>query len=321
MQCNELYGFFKLIRKGYRVLFQCSTPLRNWKMFSNKEYSNNLIYEMLTNDKPCMISRIGSTEMLCITNYLGVKNKDKKTLSGFIKGDEFPWWWEDSTAEQMQKWSGFFPSVANKLEQFSELMLEDIKEVDLLGSWLNDEKHLKTELNNAKQVVLEDLEPFFAQIPWTQALANKKVLVVHPFSEDIESQYLKKELLFENNLLPEFKLKTIKAVQSIAGEVTEFKDWFEALNSMKSQIDESDYDICIIGCGAYGLPLAAHVKRMGKKAVHLGGSTQLLFGIKGNRWEDHIVWPYMNLFNEHWIRPGEAMKPKNANEVEGACYW
>lgn len=33
----------------------------------------------------------------------------------------------------------------------------------------------------------------------------------------------------------------------------------------------------------YGFPLAAHVKHKGKQAIHLGGTLQLLFGIKGNR--------------------------------------
>ena len=55
---------------------------------------------------------------------------------------------------------------------------------------------------------------------------------------------------------------------------------------MKAQIDKEDFDICLIGAGAYGFPLAAYVKRKGKKAVHLGGALQLLFGIKGSRWED-----------------------------------
>lgn len=49
---------------------------------------------------------------------------------------------------------------------------------------------------------------------------------------------------------------------------------------MKDEIDKRDYDIALIGCGAYGFPLAAHIKRSGKKAVHLGGALQLLFGIK-----------------------------------------
>jgi hypothetical protein len=311
----------KVLRKAYSVVFNSTSQVRNWKLFSNIEYSNNLIFDLLSSDKPCMISRIGSTEMLCINNHLGVENKINKTIIGYIKGNEFPWWWEPKTIEQMQKWSGFFPGDVGKLQQFSKLMLQDIQSVDLLGSWLNGENNLKSELINAKRVVLEDLEPFFSSSPWTRALAGKKVLVVHPFAEDIESQYKKRELLFDNNLLPAFDLKTIKAVQSIAGAETHFKDWFEALDSMKNQIDNTDYDVCIIGCGAYGLPLAAHVKRMGKKAVHLGGVTQLLFGIKGSRWEEYIVCPYMNLFNNHWIRPGEDAKPINANQVEGGCYW
>ena len=53
----------------------------------------------------------------------------------------------------------------------------------------------------------------------------------------------------------------------------------------------------------------------------MAGVTQLLFGIKGKRWEDYVVWPYMNLFNDHWVRPGASEKPKNATVVEGACYW
>lgn len=51
---------------------------------------------------------------------------------------------------------------------------------------------------------------------------------------------------------------------------------------MKDEIDKQDYDIALIGCGAYGFPLAAHIKRSGKKAIHLGGALQLLFGIKVN---------------------------------------
>ena len=170
-------------------------------------------------------------------------------------------------------------------------------------------------------MVLEDLEPFFAPNPWTRALEGKKILVVHPFTETIEKQYNKRELIFENNLLPAFELKTIKAVQSIAGTKTEYASWFEALESMKNKISNTDYDICIIGAGAYGLPLAAHVKRIGKKSIHLGGVTQLLFGIIGRRWEDFLFWPYKNLFNKHWIRPGETEKPIGAEKVEDACYW
>ena len=311
----------KAARKIYSVVSrQAPTTGRNWKMFSHKAYANDLIYRYLMDDHPRMIARFGSTEMLCLTNYLGV-HQQRKNWWQYIKGESLPWWWEPGTINQMQRWSGFFPPQIDKIERFCKLMLADMKEVDILGSWLNEESYFDQELANVKRVVLEDLEPFFTENPWTRALEGKKVLVVHPFAETIERQYDKRELLFDNYLLPEFHLTTIKAVQSVAGEQTSFEDWFAALASMKNEIDATEFDIAIIGCGAYGFPLAAHVKRMGKKSVHLAGATQLLFGIIGKRWEQYIVWPYKNLFNAHWVRPGTAEKPKNANVVENACYW
>ena len=122
----------------------------------------------------------------------------------------------------------------------------------------------------------------------------------------------------------------IKAVQSLGEGDSRFSDWFEALRWMENEIDKRDYDVCLIGCGAYGLPLAAHVKRRGKQAIHLGGALQLLFGIKGKRWEDPMYgvkeWripqgSYSSLINEYWVRPDSTDTPKSSIAVEGGCYW
>ncbi len=79
------------------------------------------------------------------------------------------------------------------------------------------------------------------------------------------------------------------------------------------------FDIAIIGCGAYGLPLAAYVKKIGKKTIHIGGATQLLFGIKGNRWEtDGVSSKFMNDF---WVNPLPSEYPENFLNVEQGCYW
>ena len=122
-------------------------------------------------------------------------------------------------------------------------------------------------------------------------------------------------------MMPDFELLTVKAVQSLAGEPTGYKDWFEALDWMKYEIGKAEFDIAIIGCGAYGFPLAAHVKRLGKKAIHMAGATQLLFGVKGKRWEKDPSQPFTNFMNEYWVRPDDSEKPINAIMVEGACYW
>ena len=88
---------------------------------------------------------------------------------------------------------------------------------------------------------------------------------------------------------------------------------------MKFQITRKDYDIAIIGCGAFGFPLASFVKDQGKKAIHLGGAVQILFGIKGVRWDENKFTS--ELYNEYWIRPSEDETPKNSGNVEKGCYW
>ena len=268
-----------------------------------------------------MIARYGSTEMFAVTNYLGVIAKHHSAWK-YIQGKQFAWWWEDNVKDQMTRWSGFFPSTEENLMRFGEMMVEDSKQLDILGSWLPDEEILKKNYNLGFQYIsLRNLEPFWSNLPWTRYLEGKRVLVVHPFAESIKNQYDNyRDKIFENSMvLPNFtSLRVIKAVQSLGGN-SEFKDWFEALDYMKGKIDQEDYDVCLIGCGAYGFPLAAHVKRMGKQAIHLGGALQLLFGIRGNRWDN--MDDYKSLVNQYWTRPKGDEIPQTKDNVENGCYW
>lgn len=326
----DKYIVLKILRKIYSKLLK-TKPLTKPLCEQDPQKASDIIYEKLIGEEPCMIARFGSTELTTVVNYLGV-SAEEKSIWKYIKGDMPQWWWNKNILNQMQNWSGFFPPTPSKVKQFCEMMLEDMKEVDVLGSWLEIESYFENKTKDVAKVHLRLLEPFWAKKSWTKALEGKKILVVHPFAESILLQYKNREKLFENpNILPAFaSLHIIKAVQSLGGDNTQFKDWFEALEHMKNQIDAVDYDICLIGAGAYGFPLATHVKRQGKKAVHLGGALQLLFGIKGKRWEDPNygveAWNipigfYSSLMNRFWIRPLETEQPKNAQKVEGACYW
>lgn len=313
----------KLLQKIYNKVFNIEV-LRKPNCEKNIDVVSQVIYKELRSNKPSMIARFGSTELNMLVNYLGVKQSDKNIFK-YVKGETLMWWWDEKRIKQMMNWSGFFPPTEEKIAKFGELMLQDLKEVDVLGSWLANEHYFLDKMT-CELVQREIQNPFFAKMPWTKALEGKKVLVIHPFAELIEYQYKNnREFLFKDpNMLPEFKLQTIKAVQSLGGKHEVFKDWFEALEWMKKEIDKQDYDICLIGAGAYGFSLAAHVKRQGKKVVHLGGSLQLLFGIKGKRWENpnyNEKYNYASLMNEYWLRPGEEHRPENAGNVEGACYW
>lgn len=322
----------RLLKKTYQFVEQ--KEFLNPECVVDRQSANDKIYNLLTNEKPCMISRFGTTELICINNYLCITS-DKlyiKKLWNYISDKTHtPWWFEDHFY-YMSVYSGIFPPNKTTAERFAQRNLEDIPLIDLLGSFQYYEKFMPLR-SDVQFVHLETLYPFFVERPWTKALEGKKVLVVHPFETTIKSQYNHRKQLFHNNyILPEFELITLRAIQSAADVKVPFADWFEALRYMENKISEIDFDICILGCGAYGMPLAAHVKRLGKKAIHLGGGSQLLFGIKGKRWDNKnygvefnmpqlFETPYFNLYNDFWVKPFPEDTPKTADKIDGACYW
>jgi hypothetical protein len=311
--------------------------LRHLKKFRDRHYprpvvleydlsgqaANDQIRALIERPAPCMIARFGGTEMSAIQNYLGVQKPGRlfQRVRRYLRGESGPWWWDDRTIRSMIRLSGFFPSDPEHLERFSIMALEDSKQLDLLGSWLPDEVRFPYAVRPCR-VPLMDLEPYRHANPWSEALAGRKVLVIHPFERTIASQYANRKALFRDpRVLPAFDLVTFPAVQSLAGDCPRFKDWFAALEWMEQGIAALDFEVAIIGAGAYGMALAAFIKRdLGRKAIHLGGASQILFGIRGKRWDD-IPEYAQDLYNEAWVRPSLEEKPVAAERVEGACYW
>ncbi len=314
------------IRKYYLFFIRPKDNLLECE--NNINQASEIISFFIKRDLPCMITRFGAVELNALINYYDISLKHQ-SFSDYIMGKQAEWWWNDGIKRCMKDNAGFFPNNEDSLLKFGELMLNDIKLIDVLGSWQPKEQRLAKFFPNAKLIKLLLFDPFWAEIPWTKHLEGLNVLVVHPFNGEIEYQYKRRELLFENSMiLPKFNLKTIKAVQSIGGNC-EFKDWFQALEYMKSEINKVEFDVCLLGCGAYGLPLAAHIKRIGKKAIHIGGSLQLFFGIKGKRWENPMYGKeyfgtegvYSKLFNDYWIRAGQQSQIVNSEKVDDNCYW
>jgi hypothetical protein len=263
---------------------------------------------LLDRNAPGMIARFGSTEIKAVL------------------WPRLPWIMrrvaERRVFTNMTVASGFFPPSREAMERFSSLMYDDMGQLDILGSWRREEYLLRRHLLQVTRVPLPALEPYLSPHPWSETLEGRRVLVVHPFSRTIENQYNnhRRQLFTDRRVLPKFaSLATIRAVQTIAGTKSQYADWFQALEAMKAAMDAVDYDVAIIGCGAYGFPLAAHAKRRGRVAIHLGGATQILFGIRGNRWDaDPRI---SRLYNDWWVRPAAEERVAGADRVENACYW
>ena len=218
-------------------------------------------------------------------------------------------------------------TVADKaLNRFCKLYTSCAQGADLLALWdVGAERQVIDGCHGTRFTQLRALEPYYYANPWSAALAGKHVLVVHPFADTIRAQYQKRGELFTNapggvNTLPELaSLTVIPAVQGLAGQKTGYDTWFDALAAMEKQMDACDYEVAIIGAGAYGLPLAAHARDTGHVAIQMSGATQLLFGIKGRRWDTH---PQISkLYNPAWVRPAPAEQPANKQAVEGGSYW
>lgn len=318
---RKKYIFFKYYIKS-KLQEKNASPDRIRRYLKNKsvvangkvqtaEEINNCIKDMILSGNPFLAGRFGATELFCVRTFdFEVESKYDKVLS------------------QMENWSGFFPSKKELGDKFKNLMLDLLPEANVMGIWMLpfEEYYLNSYGNKQlKTTYLLDLEPWSSpEKPWSAALKGKKVLVIHPFKETIERQYKRREEIFPGtDILPKFELITLKAVQTVAGEEdNRFSTWFDALEWMYQEAMKIDFDVAIIGCGAYGFPLAAKLKQAGKQAIHLAGATQLLFGIKGKRWEENTAFSYVQkFFNDAWVYPSDEDKPKEASKVENGCYW
>jgi len=220
--------------------------------------------------------------------------------------------------------AGVFPVSSSGLTSAASRLCSSLLQVDLLAQWQSPYQAALIASGflgpHVDRCELTDLEPWWSEHPWTLLLEGKRVLVVHPFDASVRQQYPRRHLIFEGkSVLPEFELLTLKPPVTLGGETQAYGSWSEALDDLIGQVKECEFDVALIGCGAYGLPLGAAVKQSGKSAIHMGGALQLLFGISGRRWES--MPQYAALMNDSWVRPSQDETPRAASKVDGGCYW
>lgn len=274
---------------------------------------NNTILRTLERGAPCLIARLGLSEVWCASFWRRWRRLPLRP--------NYPAY----ARELMNVNAGYFPADEEALDRFSQRLTEDCRQADVMAVWFNrgEDAIVRRYCPSAQLVELGALNSMCYPQPWSSYLKDRRVLVVHPFVDTIQRQYAeRRHLLFvDESVLPRFELITMRAVQSVANTPCGFASWFDALEYMCDAMTSMDFDVAIIGAGAYGLPLGAFAKRLGRQAVHMGGSTQLLFGVIGRRWEVEYAETIVPLVNEHWCRPSQEERPANATDVEDACYW
>lgn len=268
-----------------------------------------VIEEKVSAGRPAAIGKIGALELrACIA-------VDRLSESGrFPKG----------LLEELHATAGIFPPDGEIVVKFSELYRASIQEVDVLAVWFleGEQEFVERNVPRASLIRLLHLEPYASDLePWSTQLAGKRVVVVSPFARSIENQYARRTEVWRARpeILPGFKLRTVRAPLSDYLVKSPFPDWFAALDALKRELAAEPFDVAIIGAGAFSIPLAVEAKRLGGIGIHLGGATQLLFGILGGRWEgSDYLRPFVN---ESWVRPTGDERPPGIKRVEGSAYW
>jgi hypothetical protein len=277
-----------------------------WTRMLSPTATNLEIIRLLQGSAPFLVSRLGQTEARILGEFLWRRSSYSRT-----------------TLVQAHQNAGIFPAQPWMLDRFAAIYGDALRVVDLLGFWQTPyQSRLIAQCEPAMQLgSLSALEPYGHDQPWSMHLEDKRILIVHPFVESIRDQYERKRRLIYpgRDVLPRFRLTLVKPPQTIAPSTGGFAHWGDALTCLLDQVLSSDFDIALIGCGAYGLPLGAAIKASGRQAIHLGGSLQLLFGIRGRRWE-HMP-AISSMMNDDWVRPSAAETPPCASLVDGGCYW
>lgn len=269
-------------------------------------FASQRLNQLIAAGNPLAVGRMGRTEARIVGEWR-------------YRGSRY----SRKSFHQSHEYSGIFPVDATMLSRFSEIYWHGIEGLDVLAFWPTEfQAKIVNDLKVCPALIDRlDLEPFLSDNPWSSQLRGKRVLVVHPFKESILSQYhsSRQKLFVDPNVLPVFDLEVIRAPQCLAGQTEGFQSWCDAFSWLKDQVGSKNFDIAIIGCGAFGLPLATFCKEIGRIGVHMAGATQLLFGINGKRWLD--APEYQSLFNQHWVRPSGAELFPGVSLVDDACYW
>jgi hypothetical protein len=134
------------------------------------------------------------------------------------------------------------------------------------------------------------------------------VLVVSPFAESISQNFANRHSFFKHNYIyPEFTLKLINSPITYSGlpeHMYPHDNWQTTVLYLQGEIAATDFDIALLSCGSYAMPLGIYIAEvLQRKAIYVGGVLQLYFGIIGRRYEN--PWFVGQINRECFIPPIE----------------
>lgn len=286
---------------------------------------NDWIIDKLKSNNPFSCVRLGNTENELVENVLN--------------GRQIPDTWVNYTPL-----SGIFPHTHEFCrDKYYPKIDESLQNVDAIGhpgissksfSEKFKQRYLSGKISYTECRFLDPIFILNYSDPWTKYLKGKKVLVVNSSASSIEKQWDnidniwgdKRELICPFELVEVIRSPFAPSV--CGGDIfygdKKINDWVESSEMLCDLIDDVDFDIALIGCGAYAPVLASYIRSKNKSVITTCGATQLFFGVKGRRWSENRT-EHQKIFDDNWIFPIEEDLPTNLKYIEsfegGHAYW
>jgi hypothetical protein len=239
-------------------------------------------------------------------------------------------------------WAPSGKTIHEAIDAWAEETIQAVKNLDGAVLWNPQapqaEQKLFEHLNpTSEKLVLRGLEPYYTpEDQYTQHMLAGPIAVVSPFANSIKNQWTKINTIYPQGgfagSMWNTEAQTLIPIKSLYGphmttgntSLTWNQEILDAgpsaaVQHLADQVQASGARYAFVGIGAISLPLVNTLKQRGIIAIHTGGGTQIMFGVKGSRWLNHSV--ISTFFNDTWIRPLPEEIPSDAEKVEGGCYW
>jgi hypothetical protein len=290
------------------------------------KYSNPFwetqVFDRLNSGSALLFGRLGGTEATCLGIYFDFQHKYKNPIRYLISKIMY-----NKRLDQLCNNAGVYPKTREMFDFFCKQHINSLNLLDIFSVWGKPTSWVESKYVSVERILYVSGDASFpwleardgvSELGWGMAFAGKKVLVVSPFIDSIETQVPKLNKIFKGLSIPEIHFRYLCAPMSQGG-VDDGKSYKFHLLNLKSQIKSFDFDILIVSAGAYSLPLAAYAKELGKIGIHAGGAMQLFFGITGKRYDNYPI--VQKFFNSDWKRPFDHERPANWRQIEDGCYW
>jgi hypothetical protein len=305
------------------------------KVVQSAQIFRKEVEKLLFDTKAIFISRIGGSDTNAVVDYIRARElgqeEIKKHIDEFLPHVERFNGFYDSSHDPERKFAQYIDYIVTLESLYRRAKVLTCCNSQILSLFFSDSIHehqIQKDFRNKETTAsflneIFEYDHFFRAYPYnfvesvvkhpftlfwifSKALSEKRVLAITPFSQSIKLNFKNRHRFFKYDYTyPDFEIETLNTPITYSGighGAYPDSNWSATVSRLKSELSSKSFDLALLSCGSYAMPLGAYIEQeLGRQAVYVGGVLQLYFGIIGRR--------YRNIFFEDQINMDAFIEP------------